>query len=84
MRNPKSSILIRALSDIRRELTRIADCLEYDLADRGIVTRVPDTSNKEDATVDYVDNEVEWARENIPDFDKHYARVLREDHSKES
>lgn len=59
--------VVKELAGIRRELTRIADCLEYDLADKGI--RLKQSDAPADSSVEYVDEELDWGRENIPNFD---------------
>lgn len=56
----------KELSLIRRELSRIADAMELDLRDKGLQP-LPDV--KEESSVDYVDEEIDWAREHIPNFD---------------
>lgn len=62
--------VVEELRGIRQELTRIGDCLEYDLADKGIRIRTSDvTSTPEDSSFEYVDEETDWGRENIPNFD---------------
>ena len=58
--------LVKELREIRRELSRIADSLEVDLRDKGIAPPIP---TKEESSVDYVDEELDWAREHIPNFD---------------
>ena len=63
--------VVKQLSNICVQLTRIADCLEMDLSNQGIHIRIPavDTSGPE-PTMEYVDEEMDWARENIPQFEK--------------
>jgi hypothetical protein len=63
--------VVRELQGIRAQLLRIADCLEMDLAEKGFHVRVPqaDTTGPE-PTFEYVDEEMDWARENIPQFDR--------------
>ena len=56
----------KELIAIRRELSRIADALERDLMDKGLA---PMQAVKEESSVDYVDEEIDWGRENIPNFD---------------
>lgn len=63
--------LLKVLGRIETQLTRIADCLELDLASTGVHVRPPvaDTRGPE-PTMGYVDEEMDWARENIPQFEK--------------
>lgn len=62
--------VVRELSAICRQLERIGDCLEHDLADKGIRVRSKDEPvTNESSSLDYVDEEADWARENIPNFD---------------
>lgn len=58
--------IVKELRDIRFELARIADCMETDLADRGINIRPPkaDTSGPE-PTVSFTDEEHDYVRELI-------------------
>ena len=62
--------VIEELRGIRQELARIGDCMEYDLADKGIRLRAKsDPAPTEQDSFEYVDEEIDWARENIPNFD---------------
>lgn len=62
--------VVEELAGIRHELSRIGDMLEYDLADKGIrVEKKEEAAKQEESTFDYVDEEVDWGRENIPNFD---------------
>lgn len=69
--------VVRELAGIRSQLTRIADCLEYDLADKGIRVR-PDDRPQTDASVEYVDEQIDWGRENIPNFDSMIEKMPKE------
>jgi hypothetical protein len=65
--------VIRELSGIRKELERMADCWEAELAERGYHMRPPkaDQSGPE-PTVTYVDEEMDALREQVD-------RLRRED-----
>lgn len=58
--------VIKELRGIRTELSRLAECWELELAQQGLHVRPPkaDTSGPE-PTVEYTDEEMDWARENI-------------------
>jgi len=71
---------VDVLVEIATQLGRIADSLDTsvqpahtaDLAS-GAPVEYPE------ASVDYVDDEVEWGRENIPQFEERYKRVLEQE-----
>lgn len=58
--------VVTELRGIKTELSRLADCWELQLAHEGIHIRPPkaDTSGPE-PTIEYTDEEMDWARENI-------------------
>lgn len=58
--------VVKELRAIHDQLERIADCMEVELAQTGINMKVPkaDASGSE-PSVDYVDEEMEWAREEM-------------------
>lgn len=58
--------VVKELKGIRAELSRLADCWEAELAQQGYNIRPPvtDTSGPPPG-VDYVDEEMAWAEENI-------------------
>jgi len=68
--------VVRQLSTISQQLERIADAMEMDLSNQGIHIRIPkaDVSGPE-PTFEYVDEEMDWARENIPEL----AKLSRKD-----
>ena len=67
--------LVKELREIRRELSRIADFMEIDLRDKGIA---PPVTTAAASSVDYVDEEIDWGRENIPNFDVLLKRQAEE------
>ena len=77
--------VVRELSGIRTELKRLGDLMEADLAMKGF-HYMPggaggaDVSQGQPATpqVAYVDEELDWARENIPEFDRLYNKDKEE------
>ena len=68
--------IAKELNTIGFQLQRIADALEADLALKGYNTTPPvaDTSGPE-PSFEYVNEELDWAKENIPGF------VQREDYT---
>jgi hypothetical protein len=72
--------VVRELAGIRRELERLADCWEVELADKGIHMRPPkaDVSGPE-PTVVYTDEEADWTRETIERYKREDAMNEKED-----
>ena len=64
--------LLRELKGLRTACERIADALEADLDSRDIHMRTPKATGTDEPSVAYVDEEMDWARENI-------ARLKREE-----
>lgn len=71
--------VVRELAGIRTELSRLADCWEMELSQTGINMRPPkaDKSGPE-PTVSYVDEEMDWAREQIAFIDREQKRQQEE------
>lgn len=72
--------VVTELRGIRQELTRLADCWEAELAEKGFHMRPPraDTSGPE-PTVTYVDEEVDFVRETIDRMKRDDSRAEKED-----
>lgn len=61
----------RQLASIEAQLARIADCLEADLGEKGVFLKAPKADLAGEAPgISFTDEEVDWARENVPNFDK--------------
>ncbi len=58
------------LSGIRKALERIADCMEMELSDKGFTLHPPQDNPSIKESFEYVDEEMDWARENAYIKDK--------------
>lgn len=63
--------VVRELKAVQLQLKRIADLMEADLALKGYNVTPPKADmTGDEPTLVYVEEDIDWARENIKDFDK--------------
>jgi hypothetical protein len=72
--------IARELVEIRKVLERIADCMEFDMAEKGLNVRPPkaDTSGKE-PTISYTDEEIGYIEERVEFLRREQQREMEDE-----